>query len=301
MIQRKSITMREDRLILGCGYLGQRVAAAWQRDGHRVHVVTRSALRAAEFAGRGWIPHVADVGQPETLSVLPRSAVVLYAIGFDRSGPHTQQQITLDGQAAVFDRISGYCRRWIMISSTSVYGQSAGEWVDEQSLCAPQQPGGQINLAAEQMIWDRASQSRTGLTATVLRLSGIYGPQRLLSKVEQLRAGQPLAGSGDSWLNLIHVDDACQTVIKASGEFGAGETVLVTDDQPLLRREYYARLAELVSAPPPQFDMSQAARHGAGGQNKRCRNHKLTQQWRVSLRFPTVATGLPAAWLDTRV
>ena len=276
-------------LILGCGYLGERVACNWQAAGHSIHVLTRSEDRKREFDARGWNAVVGDVACPETLAGLPTCDVVLHAIGFDRRAAHSKRTVYVDGLDNLLRSPAGESARWISISSTSVYGQSAGEWVDEDSPCAPSAEGGRICLEAETLVarW----RERAGRTASVLRLSGIYGPGRLLARAEQLRSGEPLSGRGDAWLNLIHVDDAARAVCRVAGMAEPPQTLLVTDDRPLHRTEYYSLLARLADAPPPRF---------AGGEtetdlNKRCANRRL-RALPLELEFPTVEAGLPHAW-----
>ena len=76
----------------------------------------------------------------------------------------------------------------------------------------------------------------------LLRFSGLYGPGRLLSRVESLRAGTPLTGNPDAWLNLIYIDDAVTAVRACANHGQAGEIYLGTDNQPIRRRDYYSQL-----------------------------------------------------------
>lgn len=280
------------RLIFGCGYLGRRVADVWRAGGDVVHAVTRSADRAAEWSSAGLEPIVADLCAPDTLTALPDVESVLYAVGYDRSSGRSREEVMIAGLQHVLDRVQ--CRRFVFISSSSVYGQSAGEWVDESSACQPMQPGGECCLAAEQLVAARFPAN--GPTAAhVLRLSGIYGPQRLLTRIDGLRAGQPLAGRAEAWLNLIHVADAVQAVLACDQRAQAGATYLVSDDCPVRRGEYYAHLARVVGAAPPTFDEAQASARGSGGVNKRCRNRRLREELGVTLRYPTFVEGIAAS------
>ncbi len=288
------------KLIVGCGYLGRRVAAAWLQAGHSVTALTRSANNAVELSRLGITPVIGDVCDPKSLAALPVVQSVLFAVGYDRSSGHTQRDVYVEGLRHVLDQVAGRCERLIYISSSSVYGQSLGEWVDESSPCEPVQSGGQCCLAAEELIRatfpilaDTAAAARP--LANVLRLSGIYGPGRLLARVESLRAGEPLAGRGDAWLNLIHVDDAVGAVLACERQGQPGETYLVTDDRPLRRDEYYSQLARWVVAPPPMFLDDQPAKRGSGGLNKRCSNGKARAQLGLTLRFPSFIAGLPHA------
>lgn len=280
--------MSETKLIFGCGYLGQRVAAAWLAQGATVQAVTRSPERAAQWRDEGLRPLVADVCEPATLTALPDVDTVLYAVGFDRASGRSQRDVTVKGLRHVLERVT--CRRFLFISSSSVYGQAAGEWVDETSPCVPTQPGGECALAAERLV-----RQTFPTQANVLRLSGIYGPQRLLSRIDTLRAGTPLSARADAWLNLIHVDDAVQAVLACEVRGQPGKTYLISDDRPVPRGEYYAHLAKLIDAPSPTFDESQPAQRGSGGLNKRCRNRRLHEELGVTLRYATYIEGLAAS------
>ena len=288
------------KLIVGCGYLGLRVAQAWLADGHNVSALTRSAMRAAELSRAGIRPIVGDICEPATLDGLPAADTVLFAVGYDRSSGRSQQAVYVDGLRNVLQTIVSRTNRLIYISSSSVYGQSDGEWVDENSECCPVQARGECCLAAEELVHaffnkGAAIQSGRSSCANVLRLSGIYGPGRLLSRMESLRAGETLAGRGDAWLNLIHVDDAVSAVRACEARGQPDLTYLVTDDQPILRAEYYALLARLAGAPPPRFNPESAPGRGSGGINKRCRNRRIKEELNLVLAYPTINEGVPHA------
>ena len=278
------------RLIIGCGYLGQRVAACWLAAGDQVYALTRSAERANQLRASGIEPLIGDVTLPASLQQLPEVDSVLHAVGYDRSAEPSKRQVYVAGLENVLTALKGRCRRFVQISSTSVYGQSHGEIVDETSPCEPTEESGCICRDAEQLVMSTASAFMTN----ILRLSGIYGPGRLLSRVDQLKSGTPLPGSPDAWLNLIHVDDAATSVLICSERGAPGRTYLVSDDRPVLRREYYGLLAKLVGAAAPNFAPDAVARH-MHGLNKRCNNQVLRHELRVELAFPTIDVGLPAS------
>lgn len=287
------------KLIVGCGYLGRRVAAAWLKEGHEVTALTRSSAHAEELTRLGIRPVIGDVCDPTTLTELPAVETVLFAVGFDRTSGRSQHEVYVDGLRNVLHQVASRCERFVYISSSSVYGQSAGEWVDESSPSDPVQLGGRCCLAAEALACEyfpatnRNSVERP--SANVLRLSGIYGPGRLLSRIEGLRAGEPLSGRGEAWLNLIHVDDAVAAVLACEQRGQPGETYLITDDQPIRREEYYSQLARLVAAPPPVFADDQPAKRGSGGLNKRCSNKKARAELSLALAYPSITAGLPHA------
>ena len=281
-------------LIFGCGYLGQRVASAWISAGYDVFAVTRSDTKAEWLRSTGIQPIVADLCDRQTLINLPNVDVVLHAVGFDRSPVRTHEEVTCGGIRNILDAITDRSPRLIHVSSTSVYGQSSGEWVDETSECQPTQAGGQLCVQAENLIRQWVS-SNPSVSATILRLAGIYGPGRLLSRTEALKSGMPIAGRGDSFLNLIHVDDAASAVVICERSQAMNETYLVVDDQPIPRSIYFGKLASLVGAPVPTFDSDQLRTRGSGGLNKRCSNRKLRNALNWVPIHATIETGLPAS------
>ena len=284
------MTLVADKLIIGCGYLGERVAHRWLAQGARVAALTRSPERAKAFRRASIEPVIGDVLEPALLEALPDAETVLYAVGYDRRSGRSQREVYVAGLENALARIARRTRRLIYISSVSVYGQSDGETVDERSPCTPNRENGQACLDAEAVVWKHfAPGSAEESGACVLRLTGIYGPHRLLQRVDALRAGEPIAGDPDGWLNLIHVGDAVNAVLACEERGRAGETYLVCDDEPVRRRDYYARLASVIGAPVPQFE-------GSGGRtsglNKRCSNRKLREELGVELAFPTYREGL---------
>src|SRR5690606_32277786 len=95
-IFRKASPVSKTRLILGCGYLGRRVARLWREQGDRVYALTRSAENAEAFRAEGLEPIVGDILQPESLKALPDCDTLLYAVGFDRTAGRTQRDVSVN-------------------------------------------------------------------------------------------------------------------------------------------------------------------------------------------------------------
>lgn len=277
-------------LVIGCGYLGRRVAAQWLSRGHAVSALTRSEENAAALRSSGIEPVLGDILEPSSLRSLPTADIVLYAVGYDKRAGTDKRRVYVDGLTNVLVRIAPWVERFLYVSSTSVYGQDAGEWIDETSPCSPATEDGRICLAAEETIWSFLSKESNA--ATVVRLAGLYGPGRLLRRIDSLRSREPIQANPEAFLNLIHVDDAAR-IIDELGQHGRREThYVLCDDRPVRRREYYSRLAELVGAPPPQFD---SVAIDASRLNKRCSNARIRAELGDMFHFPTFETGLPQA------
>ena len=272
-------------LIIGCGYLGHRAAQRWLKAGHSVTALTRSQQRSADWREQGIAPILGDVVDPASLTDLPQADLCLYSVGFDRSGAHEKRTVYVDGLRNVLQAVTRKIPRVLYISSTSVYGQDEGEWVNEDSLCEPTSEGGKICLVAEQELADWAKT--TGSGHLVLRLSGLYGPGRMIDRLEQFRSRTPLPGNPDAWLNLIHVDDAARTVCRLSESPFPASLLLLSDECPLRRREFYSHLATLAATPPPIFNATEAA-----GLNKRCDSSRVRKLLGMKLEYPTAREGL---------
>jgi len=273
-------------LIFGCGFLGCRVARQWQAQGGTVTAVTRSESKAAQLRSQGIEPVIADLMQQETLAALMVPSRVLYCVGFDRSSSWSKESLYLDGLAHVINAVATDAERFVYVSSSSVYGQDDGSWVDEDSTTEPTGEGGRICLAAEQRLRQRLER------ATILRMSGLYGPDRLLARVEQLRAAEPIGGNPEAWLNLIHGDDAARACVATLQAANPSPLYLVSDDRPIPRREYFTELARRVSAPSPVFSGTPSSRHSSEGLNKRCRNDKIKRELPLQWTFPDISYGL---------
>lgn len=278
--------MSQRILIIGCGYLGFRAAKRWVDEQDHVFALTRS--RAEEFEQAGIEPIVGDVLRTETLNELPEVDLLLYAVGYDRTQSVDKRSVYVDGLRNVLNVMQGRARQLIYVSSTSVYGQSHEEWIDESSPCFPSTDSGEICLDAEQLVEDFACPQNS-----ILRLSGIYGPQRLLARLESLKEEKPLPGDPEGWLNLIHVDDAVNAVRACYQSNDPPPLLLVSDDRPIPRREYYETLAQVAGTPAPKFDTSLPTR--SSGRNKRCLNKRLRELLDGSLDYPTIHEGLPHA------
>ncbi len=276
------------KLVIGCGYLGRRVAALWRDGGAQVVAVSRSAARAREFAADGFEPLVVNILQPETLHELPAAGTVLFAVGHDRTAGLPIEQVYVDGLRNVLAALREPPERFIYISSTGVYGQVDGEEVTEDSPCRPAREGGRACLAAETLL----RESRLGDRAVILRLAGIYGPGRI-PRVADIRAGVPIAAPADGCVNLIHVDDAARIVV-ASEQLSPPRLYVVSDGQPVERAAYSGELARLIDAPPPTFTPPAPEAHVAqrAGSDKRVSPARLFADLPIALRFGSYREGL---------
>jgi len=271
-------------MIIGCGYLGRRVATLWHAQGRQVFAVTRRPSSESRAT-----PLVCDVLDPSSLRNLPAVDTVLYAIGFDRTSGASMRAVYVDGLANVLAHLPAP-KRFIYISSSSVYGQTDGGWVDETSQTVPMEESGRIVLDAERALRARLPE------AIVLRFAGIYGPGRLLRRAS-IEKGEPIVGDADRWLNLIHVEDGAAAILAAEANGEPGATYNVCDDHPVRRRYFYATLARRLGAPEPVFMAPPPGQPIPPHEltHRRINNRRMKAGLHVRLRYPDYDQGLQVA------
>jgi nucleoside-diphosphate-sugar epimerase len=283
-------------LIVGCGYLGRKLGSLLVEKGDRVLGTVRSSSRAAEIASIGIEPIIADVLETASLQHLPAVERVFYCVGYDRSAGAALRLVFGDGLQNVLDHLSAAVVRLVYASSTGVYGQNEGEWIDEESPAAPQHESGRACLEAEGRVRGWAAAQTTSAVAVVLRFAGLYGPGRLVRRT-MVERGEPIPGDRSKFLNLIHIDDAAQAAALALTTARPHPLYVVSDDRPVTREEYYSRMARMLSAPTPRFAPAEPGTAEAEREatNKRVCNRRMKLGLVPALRYPDITTGLVAA------
>ena len=272
------------RLVVGCGYLGGRVARLWRDAGDEVYATTRGES-AETLSQAGLRPLTLDVTQRPPLGALPVVDTVVFAVGRARQSDVTMLDIHVAGLRAVLDALPEATGRVIYVSTTGVYAQDAGEWVDEESVCEPIREGGQACLSGERLLLAHAR----GREALVLRLAGLYGPERV-PHLASVAAGRPIAGSSNAYLNLIHVEDAARAVVAATASTPvSGRTYVASDGHPPTRGEFVRLLATRLGVTPPPFE-------GGSGLGKRVRNTRVVHELGLRLKYLSHRDGLAASW-----
>ncbi len=206
-----------------------------------------------------------------------------------------------DPVLARFGRIVSGVRhplRIIYLSTIGVYGDRQGAWVDEDRLPVPSSPRSQARLQAEKA-WAAIGKD-AGKATHILRLSGIYGPER--NALANLRAGKAKRiVKQDQVFNRIHVEDVALTIASALMHEGKSQIWNVSDDEPAPPQDVVTYAAELMGiTPPPEQDVEEAdltpMARSFYAENKRASNRKLKEELGIQLTFPTYREGLQALW-----
>jgi nucleoside-diphosphate-sugar epimerase len=256
-------------LIAGCGYVGAALGALLASEGHTVFGLRRHALQMPP----GVEPLEADLGVPASLARLPGALdFVFYLASPGGADDALYRSAYVDGlrnlQAALA-RQSQQPRRLLFASSTAVYGQHEGEWVDESSPAEPVDFRGRRLLEAERLL---GSGPVPGIA---VRFGGIYGPRRT-GLVAQVRGGRAVIRPGPPhYTNRIHRDD-CAGVLRHLMQLEGPEPVyLGVDSEPADEAAVLRWLAGALGAAEPRLG-AEGERHGRERRtSKRCRNHRL--------------------------
>jgi nucleoside-diphosphate-sugar epimerase len=271
-------------LIAGCGYVGTALGLCLAAAGHVVWGLRRSA----EEPSSGIRYVAADLTAPETLRQLPPELeAVVYAASPNGADDTAYRAIYVDGlhhllEALVRQRQSP--RRIFFTSSTAVYSQTTGEWVDETSPTEPMHFSGRRLLEGETMLLNGP------FPATVIRFGGIYGPGRT-SLIERLRQGLATCRDGPPlYTNRVHRDDCAGALYHLMTLPQPDSLYLGVDHEPADYCDVLRWLATQLGAPPPRVEASSNIDSRRHRTNKRCRNVKLVAAGYI-FRYPTFREG----------
>lgn len=191
--------------------------------------------------------------------------------------------------------ISNNIFEWVgYLSSTSVYGDHHGAWVDEETECVPSNNQSKIRLLAEQQWLDLYSRSK--LPVHILRLSGIYGPYR--NCLEQIKDGKDFTiVKKDQFFSRIHVEDICAAIIASIKSPTAGEIYNVSDDQPApvnIVQQFGASILNANSLKEIPFEFSNLSDQAKSffNDNKKVSNEKVKKKLNIKWVYPDYIVGL---------
>ena len=282
-------------LIIGCGDVGQRLARLVTPHS-RVLALTSSPERQVSLRAQGLVPLLGNLDDPRTLGRLAGLAQrVVHLAPPPSTGDRDPRTVNL--LRALARR--GQVRALVYGSTTGVYGDAQGQWVDEASALAPQTDRARRRVAAEQAV----RQWGSGARGCVLRIPGIYALDREGGDPrDRVRRGAPvLQAADDVYTNHIHADDLARACLAALWRGRPGRVVQVCDDQTLPMGDYFDLVADLAGLDhPPRLSRAEARQQLSPMQmsflseSRRLRNQRLKTELRLQLRYPTVREAFAA-------
>lgn len=288
-------------LIVGCGDVGVRVVRELPAR-VRVLALTSSPQRKAALRALGVTPVVGDLDQPLTvrrLAGLADHVIHLAPPPADRAAVRPADPRTVGLVRAL--RLRPAPRVMVYGSTTGVYGDCGGAWVDETRRLAPATDRARRRVHAEQQL--RAFGRVSGARTTILRIPGIYAPDRPAGTPrDRLLRGTPaLREVDDVYTNHIHADDLARALVAACWRGRPQRVVHASDDSDLRMGDYFDFAADLYGLPrPPRISRDEARERlppmllSFMSESRRLVNRRLKEELRVRLRHPTVAAGLAA-------
>jgi len=283
-------------VILGCGYVGLELCRQLVAAGEEAVGVRRSTggIDAVEATGATAVR--ADVTDAGSLAAVPDADAVVFAASSGGRDAAAAREVYVEGQRTAIDHFAARETppdRYVYTSSTGVYGDHGGGWVDEETPLDPVTEKTEALVAAEEVALGRTAA--VGIDGTVARYAGLYGPDRY-------RLGRYVEGPvTEGYLNMVHRDDAAGAVRFLLEEGVArGQAVLVVDDEPVEKWAFADWLADQCDEPAPEKrtvedrlaeggDLSETVRRRLRT-SKRCSNARL-RGLGYEFRYPTYREG----------
>ena len=287
-------------LIAGCGDVGTALGLTLCRSGHEVF----GARRSASLLPSPLQPLALDLTDRRAIErSVPAVDIVVYAVAAGRRDEGAYRRAYVDGVSALLEVLEARAqppRRVFFVSSTSVYGERAGAWIDETAPLAPRGFAGESLMVGEQRMFD------SSIPATVVRFAGIYGPGRGWM-IERARAGATCAGNPPKYTNRIHRDDCAGALAHLIACERVDDVYIGVDDAPVEECEVLDWLAARLGAPSPRrigagpsgaesAPSGAEAAPGSGAaqaSGKRCSNARLRASG-YRFRYPTFREGYAA-------
>jgi nucleoside-diphosphate-sugar epimerase len=285
-------------LIVGCGYVGLPLGMELIRQGHEVFGLRRSASAEGELKAAGIQPLLGDVTQPETLAKLPREFDwVVNCVSSTGGDAENYRQVYLQGTRNLVEWLAvNPPKKFLYTSSTSVYGQNDGSQIKESSPAEPLVETAKVLLETEKVLLTAAQEKK--FPAVILRVAGIYGPDRGHWFKQFLKNEAHIEGDGARFLNMIHRDDLIGAILAALKSGRAGEIYNAVDDEPVSQLHFFQWLVQALDQPlPPSGPENPGENRKRGVTNKRVSNRRLKMELGYQFKYPNFRKGYSAELL----
>lgn len=278
-----------DVLIAGCGWLGRDLARRLLARGDRVTGLTRTDASATALQALG-IPALAlDLADPEAVQAIPGRYDGVLAMQSAAGGDSAAyERAYVDATRGLLGSKALAGAGFVYVSSTGVFGQTDGAWVDETTPAQPADPSSAVLVEAERLVLDRSWHKAK---SCVVRCSGLYGPERT-GTIERVRSGALSWGVGDAtWMNFCHREDAANTVIAALDRAKPGAIYHASDEAPATRHDVVAWIASRLGI-APKTHLEETATGRRRGANRRVSAEATRLELGVTLAYPSFRDGL---------
>ncbi|MBA4147982.1 MAG: SDR family oxidoreductase [Verrucomicrobia bacterium] len=282
-------------LIIGCGYVGIPLGIELLRLGHEVFGVRRSFEGESEMKAVGIQPITTDITNRADLDKIPLPFDwVVNTVSSTQGGVEEYKAVYLEGTRNLIDWLSANPpKKFVYTSSTSVYGQTDASAVKESSPTEPQTDTGKVLVETEKLLLEAAQQNK--LPTVILRVAGIYGPDRGHLFKQYLRDEATIAGKGERLINMIHRDDVVGAILAALKSGRAGEVYNAVDDEPVAQIHFFRWLSETLGKEmPPYATEEESAQRKRGLTQKKVSNRRLKMEMGYQFRYPTFRQGYSA-------
>ena len=283
-------------VIIGCGDVGRRIARQLRQT------------NGSEFSISAFVHSQTSVEACAALSISAQcfdldalkidlkqcdKAEIYYTVAPQKNGLQDRRSKALLDN---FSELNIVPSKAVVISTTGVYGDCQGEWVDENSTTQPQTERGQrrLDLEMQWLAWGNA----TGVPVVILRVPGIYANSRL--PIERIKKRTPVVRAQEcGFTNRIHADDLAQVSIAAMCDAQAGEIFNVTDGTPGKISEYLQAAAQVLGEQPlPEISLAEAQTQLSSGmlsylsESRKISNRKMLSELKVELRYTDFREGI---------
>jgi nucleoside-diphosphate-sugar epimerase len=289
-----------DVAILGCGYVGLELGRQLAAAGHSPVGVRRSEDGLAAIRDAGFDAVQADVTDADSLSAVPDVDAAVFAASSGGRGADAAREVYVEGLRTAIEHFGARedsPEQFVYTSSTGVYGDHDGDWVDEETPLDPTTEKTEVLVEAERVTRERAPEF--GMDPTVVRFAGLYGPDRY--RLTRYLDGPVTEG----YLNMVHREDAAGVVRFALTDDAAAdsEVLLAVDDEPVSKWDFADWLADEAGVEHPEKqtveerleagDLSEPAERRLRT-SKRCSNDRLGELG-YEFAYPTFREGYRAA------
>jgi len=273
--------------IVGCGEIGRRVASLYKNSEIQGLVQSHKSADLCELNGIKAIK--IDLDKKYTFSTEQfKNAHIFYFAPPPKTGktdPRLKSFLMAVGNAA---------KRVVLISTTGVYGDSQGEWIDESTLVNPKADRALRRISAENSLSEWAKNNDREYI--ILRVPGIYAQDRL--PLARLRKNLAVVNESEAaWTNRIHADDLAQACKAAMECKKSNQIINVTDGNPSSMTDYFNQVADYAKLPrPPQISMKEAEATLSEGmvsylkESRRIKNDKMLSELKIKLKYPDLNT-----------